>query len=806
MFLSSGAYGSTGEAANGEDEVGKLAFDLAFDASDTYIIHRVCKNCLDSHKDIYYRRLTEVPNNVSMYDLLYKRWEEVGNEFNSDFTLHTTYGDALGGSDAWEYCDFVQAGAGDAESVGFPKNCGPTTAVGGQANAWGAALSVLKSAGTAQEDYAFYLERGPAALIAPEQCEAGTYNPDEGAGSDSNCRFCPAGMSCADAGTVEPAECGAGHYCPRGTVKPDQYPCPQGTYTEKTNLTVAERCEPCSVGKACDFGEAVEASIATCKPGHYCPVGTALSRETPCDAGTFSTATGLAEQSQCTDCPAGAYCVKGSSTPTGVCPKGFYCPVKTREPFAFQCPAGSYTLGIGSQSIDDCIFCPLGHYCEPSTTFLHNDALIVAETPGHLPRNEPRACPAGTYMMEGGYQPNPYSPDDDNSAFVDDDRTRKAICAVSCIENYKTDPQLVFAHNPNACVYTGGVCAVKVGGTNADCNTATNELECTVASTKEGTPEYELARNAECTRSCQNAACMTELGPATVQGCAFFDAAVPWRELGTSAGNVTDCTSCKGGYACPLAVNKAYTYENAIADYLVPCVEGTYSKPGADACTACVAGYTCGPTTAFADMAKCPAGAYCPSGLAKPGDATHCEPGYFCPEGSPDHLPCPPGTINRLANQSSLAACLPCDAGYYCVAGTAEVGIAQECAPGYFCPNATEHDELIYGDEGVVIGSSGSKQSPCPGGTYRNTTKATTIEDCFGCPQGYYCPIDPTGASFPDPLDCPVGHYCLPEVDHPTPCPVGTFSNETNLVNEPSCTDCTPGRFCDKPGGTVTAG
>jgi len=101
------------------------------------IIHRSCPSCADTHKDIYYKRITPVPAEAdfdgeipdNFLDLFIDNWFSTpSNELNVDFKLYSTYDDAFVDANAWTYCNY------DDEHVGFPRDCGPTEAVGAQWN------------------------------------------------------------------------------------------------------------------------------------------------------------------------------------------------------------------------------------------------------------------------------------------------------------------------------------------------------------------------------------------------------------------------------------------------------------------------------------------------------------------------------------------------------------------------------------------------------------------------------------------------------------------------------------------------
>jgi len=48
-----------------------------------------------------------------------------------------------------------------------------------------------------------------------------------------------------------PDPCAQGHYCPEMTTSPDQYPCPAGTFTNRSDLFHESECEQCTAGYYC---------------------------------------------------------------------------------------------------------------------------------------------------------------------------------------------------------------------------------------------------------------------------------------------------------------------------------------------------------------------------------------------------------------------------------------------------------------------------------------------------------------------------------------------------------------------------
>jgi len=96
------------------------------------IIRRICDSCIAaSHRDIYYRRHTELPpmgdnadaGEVYFIDTFMNNWfDNINgvkfNELGVDFTLHSTYEDAKTGANPWLFCNY------NDPNVGFPRDCG----------------------------------------------------------------------------------------------------------------------------------------------------------------------------------------------------------------------------------------------------------------------------------------------------------------------------------------------------------------------------------------------------------------------------------------------------------------------------------------------------------------------------------------------------------------------------------------------------------------------------------------------------------------------------------------------------------
>ena len=98
------------------------------------IIRRICSSCKASHRDIYYKRLTALPpigtnstaGEVYFLDSFMNHFDpNTHGIFNVDFSIYSTYEDAVSGTNEWTYCH-------RAHVTGFPGYCGPS----GWADQW----------------------------------------------------------------------------------------------------------------------------------------------------------------------------------------------------------------------------------------------------------------------------------------------------------------------------------------------------------------------------------------------------------------------------------------------------------------------------------------------------------------------------------------------------------------------------------------------------------------------------------------------------------------------------------------------
>lgn len=114
----------------GNEQPDLVHFQEMFDAQDIPIVRRVCPTCVTSHKDIYYRRFTPIPEGFDLLDTLMNNWFEADNVLNVDFGLYSTQLDAYYDTNRWSFCNY------DDPGIGFPRDCGPKGKVNHQWNSY----------------------------------------------------------------------------------------------------------------------------------------------------------------------------------------------------------------------------------------------------------------------------------------------------------------------------------------------------------------------------------------------------------------------------------------------------------------------------------------------------------------------------------------------------------------------------------------------------------------------------------------------------------------------------------------------
>ena len=178
-----------------------------------------------------------------------------------------------------------------------------------------------------------------------------------------------------------------------------------------------------------------------------------------------------------------------------------------------------------------------------------------------------------------------------------------------------------------------------------------------------------------------------------------------------------------------------------------------------------------------------------------------CTTGHYCPSGTAVPMPCADGTY---MTNTQAAECWNCTAGHYCITGLTP----DDCPAGFYCPEGT-----------------GQVWQPCPAGTFSSATGLSDVGQCIQCTGGYYCDVTnatvetgecnagyycTSGSDMQSPDTgntgvagpCTAGHYCQQKTVTPTPCPLGTFSNQTKLTAQNQCEQCSYGKYCGSTGLT----
>ncbi|CAK8677709.1 unnamed protein product [Clavelina lepadiformis] len=703
-------------------------------------------------------------------------------------------------------------------------------------------------------------------------CPAGYYCDDD---TTTNAvlqnKTCPEGMHC-DNGTVQAPDlfdfsCPAGFYCLRGSTEPYPQPCPVGTYSDKTGLKTSAECTPCTEGFYCDVTN-LTAPAGDCPPGYYCITGTGDSNSHPCSRGTFLNGSSAISSDSCTTCTSGYYCPDMGTSEPIPCPKGHYCEPGQSNPA--NCPAGTYSNRTLVKSALECTPCPGGSYCEgvgnevptgfcKEGYYCESGAWVATPNDGETGD----VCPAGGYCPQGSPSPQTCPPG------------KYSVFKMAISEDNCTDcPEGKFCSGLSSTGYTGNCSAgyyctggaststqnhaepgyyAEVGAFDqTECpkgtySSGSNSPSCTVCEAGQYCNETAMSATLQCPRGyycprqtispkpCPPGKFNDELGQLDESACnlcneGYFcsESGLPesegqcapgfWCGTGSTTSTPDGTQTEFEGGPCP----QGFYCESGTADP-AQCKPGTYNNAthgkNESYCLECPPGRSCSEFNLAEPNGYCTAGYYCsggaeqstpPEDTAVPWGAA-CEPGYYCPTGSPSQRLCEPGTYNTEEKASS---CHNCPEGYQCRGGQDRI----LCPIGFYCPNGT-----------------GLFPRSCPPGTYRASVGAATIDDCTPCDAGKYCDelnqtsstkdCDPgyfcrSGVNVSNPTTtpstgdggvCPPGNYCPRGTGEPEGCDVGKYSDQMGLQAADECLDCEPGKFCSTtgltaPDGNCTAG
>lgn len=210
-------------------------------------------------------------------------------------------------------------------------------------------------------------------------CPPGTFSAYNSSTSAAGCLITPAGyyslsaattaLSCgvgyfSDIGQSSCSICSLGHYCGSNTTTSASLVTGGGSWGN-----AADTSGVCFNGTYCSTGmtRAPDLLRDACPEGYYCLAGTTAPQG--CPPGTYNPSVGVGALSGCLLTPSGLYSVGASTTPTGLCQPGYYCPAGSTGPNEVPCPARYYRPEYGGSSLSDCSLCVAGGYCPSASVF-----------------------------------------------------------------------------------------------------------------------------------------------------------------------------------------------------------------------------------------------------------------------------------------------------------------------------------------------------------------------------------------------------------------------------------------------------
>lgn len=157
----------------------------------------------------------------------------------------------------------------------------------------------------------------PLETQSPTQfpCVAGSWTNLTNLKSQEECYECPKGWFCLTASTAPTDLCFTGHYCPPGVCL---YASPFFFFRIERNV------------------------LFSCNDDGFqcvCAIGTKRGNEFPCPAGTYNNRTGLERVHDCVPCITGHYCPQGTTNPLK-CPRGTFNDVLGAKVSSLLCFCG----------------------------------------------------------------------------------------------------------------------------------------------------------------------------------------------------------------------------------------------------------------------------------------------------------------------------------------------------------------------------------------------------------------------------------------------------------------------------------
>jgi hypothetical protein len=599
-------------------------------------------------------------------------------------------------------------------------------------------------------------------------CKGGKAWPNNKMG-DADLLDCEAGYYWPEGSTsTQQVVCPAGHYCLANSAVPT--PCPRGTYSASTGLTLLSQCATCPVGKYCET-----AALTT-------PTGS-------CASGYFCKDTHNVERPETEECPPGYYCGVGSVDKTAcstgyqderlkssckTCPAGFHCPATSTEYISkVMCDAsadanlseywpdanrnkvswgaGKYSVSmLSSTSNTDCQACPPGFFC----TNAAGDAKFQACTQGYIWEEGSSASTGSAQCSSGFYWPAGYA--------VQVPCTPGSYCATAGL------------NAPTGTCTAGYYC--KEGALTATPTDGTTGNKCPYG--------HYCEAGATLPTACPIGKYLDLTGQDAVGDCKDWTTGKICRDIGL----VTPTEDCPEGYYCPFESGDQKKY---------PCPPGFRWPAGSNDKINCLSKtYQMYSNKGLWD--DCPARYYCDKDDSNDAEilseAKICPPGKYCPKKTKTPTDCPAGTYSAQGGLSLQSECENWPAGYYCSGGNAAPD--GQCQAGYFCigkasvANPTDVTTGNICPTGHYWPLGTYEPTPWPKGTVNDDTGDGASSDCEPCNAGFYCPyLGATSARIDfssDTHKCDAGYHCKGGAYRP-------YGNDGTLVSE-----CAIGKYWPK--------
>ncbi|XP_043532350.1 delta-like protein 4 [Chiloscyllium plagiosum] len=239
------------------------------------------------------------------------------------------------------------------------------------------------------------------------------------------------------------------------------------------------------------------------------------------------------------------------------------------------------------------------------------------------------------------------------------------------------------------------------------------------------------------------------------------------------------------------------------------CQPGFYCPEGSIEPTPCPPGTYCNDSGLAEPSGECSPGYYCIRGATKPQNTDGitgniCPGGSYCDAGSGQPIPCPSGTYSNILALSDVSECLLCTAGFYCdLPGL--TAPTNPCSEGFFCPPGQNVSKAIACPPGHYCPEGSAKPKLCDSGSWQDLGGQA---ECKPCVAGYYCDNRIGPVIDIELYPCPAGFYCPVGTQAATQygCPPGTFSPNTRLKNINDCQLCLPGQYCASFGLSAPSG